>query len=394
MSKEISVEDKLLLELLSEELRGTQNGEKHAGVNWQQLFARADRHRVLALLYNRIDTEATVETKQTWLAKSKSAVLQSYHLLLTAKYVVELLEENQIPCVLLKGVTIANCYPVPELRKSGDVDVLLLDPKQKKQTEELLLKAGFSKSSEQHGSHHTVWYSPERIEAEIHTRLVELFTDDAANKTMDKQFAEISGQICRKNIMGVEFPVLREGFQAYHLLLHMLVHYMHSGFGLRLLCDWVVFWNNPVEQGEKEIYLRLVTESGLQKFSDMITSLCVHFLGLAEPELGNTLFVEEAEEYLQEILEAEEFGTSDSDRLVVLQGTGIGAYIKEFHHQMKMNYPKAGKVWILWPVLWVCTLVRFVTNNHKLRRTSSWNILKKTHERSHKIKGLQLFQTK
>ena len=227
---------------------------------------------------------------------------------------------------------------------------------------------------------------------EVHTRLVELFTGDAANKKMDEQFAEIPKHLQRKEIMGVNFPVLQEGFQAYHLLLHMLVHYMHSGFGLRLLCDWVAFWNREIEANEKAEYIRLVSESGLQKFSDMITSVCVHFLGLENPEFGESIARDEAEDFLKDILEAEEFGTSDSERLVVLNGTGIWAYVKEFHHQMKMNYPKAGKVWVLWPVLWICTLVRFVMNNHKLRRTTSWRVLRKTHARSKKIKELQLFQ--
>jgi len=393
MREEISVEDKFLLKLLSEELQGGLVSEESEKANWQQLFFRAERHRVLALLYNIIEKTNLAEIeKKVWVERTNSAVLQSYHLLFTAKYVVDLLETNGISCVLLKGVTIASCYPVPELRKSGDVDILVLDKKQRKKAEELLHNAGFIKSSEQHGSHHTVWYSEEKIEVEIHTRLVELFNDDVANQKMDGQFAGISGQIQRKEIMGVDFPVLQDGFQAYHLLLHMLVHYMHSGFGLRLLCDWVVFWNRSVAEKERKEYQKLVSEIGLQKFSDMITSICVYFLGLTDPRLGECVAREEAEEFLKEVLEAEEFGTSDSDRLVILNGTGVWAYIKEFHHQMKMNYPKAGKIWLLWPVLWVRTLITFVSNNHKVRGTTSWKVLKKTYERSRKIKELQLFR--
>lgn len=393
MSKEFSVEEKLLLNLLSEELPGKTGEKGQEYTDWKKLFERADRHRVLALLYNTIEAaEFPVEEKKRWMKKVRGAVLQSYHLLFTAKFVVELLEKNNISCVLLKGVTIACCYGTPELRKAGDVDILLLDIAQKEHAERLLTEAGFKKSNEQHASHHTVWFSPENIEVEIHTRIIEKFTQEKANRKMDELFSYIPEHIHRKDIMGVDFPVLRDGYQAYHLLLHMLVHYLHSGFGLRLLCDWVAFWNREISEAERKEYRRLVKESGLQKFSDMITSVCVHFLGLAEPGLGTCIAREKTEEFLAEVLEAEEFGASDSDRLLILNETGIKAYIREFHHQMKMNYPKLGKVFLLWPVLWICTLVRFVTNNHKIRGTTSWKVLKKTQERSKNIKELQLFQ--
>ncbi len=393
MREDFSAEDKRLLELLSEELQKKKKTGYYMPAELKSIFARANKHQVVAVLNERMDELPEVD-KSFWQTKIRCAVLQNYHLLFTAKYVVNLLEENDIRSILLKGATVANNYPTPELRKAGDVDILLLDSRQNKQVETLLKTHGFKKSEEQHGSHHTVWYSPENIEVEIHMRLVEVFNNEAANKKMDEQFKEISGHIMQKEIMGVTFYVLKDGFQAYHQLLHMLVHYMHSGFGLRLLCDWVMFWMQDVETEEKEIYRKLIEEIGLQGFSDMITSVCVYFLGLKNPELGELLAKEKAELFLKDVLEAEEFGTSDSNRLILLEKTGPFAYLKEFHHQMKMNYPKAQNCFILWPALWAGTLWRFLTNNHKIRKTTSWKILKKTHERSSKIRDLQLFQMK
>lgn len=393
MREDFSAEDKRLLELLSDELQKKTEIKHYMPTELKNIFARADKHQVLAVLSRQMEELPDVD-KTFWQTKMRRAVLQSYHLLFTAKYVVNLLEENGIRCVLLKGATVANNYPIPELRKSGDVDILLLDSRQNKQVENLLKTRGFQKSGEQHGSHHTVWFSPEKIEVEIHTRLTEVFNNEAANKKMEEQFKKIPEHITRKELMGISFPVLKDGFQAYHLLLHMLVHYMHSGFGLRLLCDWVAFWTQNVEKEEKKIYQSLVEETGLQGFSDRITSVCVYFLGLKNPELGEMAAREKAELFLKDVLEAEEFGTSDSDRLILLEKTGLSAYVKEFHHQMKLNYPKAQNCVILWPFLWAGTLGRFLVNNRKLRKTTSWKILKKTHERSSKISDLQLFQMK
>lgn len=393
MSAVFSTEEKILLDLLAEELQGKKDIQQRQKIDWNMLFSQAEKHSVLSLLYNRIETSDLQEgQKKRWISRCRSVVLQNYHMLFSAKYIIRYLEEHHIPCALLKGASIAECFPVPELRKSGDIDILVLGKENKKRAETLLAERGFTKSKEQHASHHTVWFTTEGLEVEVHTRLSESFNNEAANKKIESLLNNLSGQIQRKELMGVEFPVLTDGYQAYHLLLHMLTHYLHAGFGLRLLCDWVVFWNREVAEADCAEYRRLVAESGLQVFSDMITGVCVHFLGLKPPHTGELVPLEQAEIFMKEVLDAEEFGSSTSDRLVVLHGTGIWDYVKEFHHQMKMNYPKCGKFWILWPVLWIVTLVRFIVNNHKLRKTNSWKVLKKTHERSQRIKELQLFQ--
>ena len=393
MENKFTTSEKVLIKLLAGVLLNHKKVEIVGEKEWEELLLRADKHQVLSLLYDVVEaSDLSNEKKQEWTTKAKQIVFQNYHLLFTAKYVIELLEKSNVPCVLLKGATIAEYFPVPELRKSGDVDIMAFGEANIKKAEKLLQEAGFKKSREQHASHHILWYSPEGIELELHIKLIEQFSVKNANQKVDSLLEDLEMHIQRNRIMDVEFPVLSDGYQAYHLLLHMLVHYLHSGFGLRLLCDWVVFWNRKVAEKEREEYKRLIASSGLQKFSDVITSVCIYFFGLDNPRIGECSSQEEAECFLNEVLEAEEFGSSDSDRLIVLYGNGIRAYAREFHHQMKMNYPKLEKIWILWPILWISTLMRFVINNHKLRKTTSWRVLRKTHVRSKNIKKLQLFQ--
>ena len=74
-----------------------------------------------------------------------------------------------------------------------------------------------------------------------------------------------------------------------------------------------------------------------------------------------------AEDFIKDIFAAGEFGQDKRQRMVAMRGTGISAYIREFHHQMHLNYPKAGSVFLLWPILWGMTLFRFLHNNHAVR---------------------------
>ena len=95
---------------------------------------------------------------------------------------------------------------------------------------------------------------------------------------------------------------------------------------------------------------------------------------------------------LRDILDAGEFGYSESERMVGMEGNSLAAYVREFHHQMHINFPKAGRIAVFWPVLWVATLVRFLRNNKKLNRAPISAIMKKAGERGTLVKRLTSYE--
>ena len=56
--------------------------------------------------------------------------------------------------VILKGSAMAAYYPVPELRKSGDLDILVSKNADLKQICEILSDDGIKKAKDQHANHH------------------------------------------------------------------------------------------------------------------------------------------------------------------------------------------------------------------------------------------------
>ncbi|MDD6789507.1 MAG: hypothetical protein PUE04_05335, partial [Lachnospira sp.] len=76
-----------------------------------------------------------------------------------------------------------------------------------------------------------------------------------------------------------------------------------------------------------------------------------------------------------------------------LRGTGMWDYIREFHHRMKLNFPGASAYPVLYPVLWMRTLVRFLYNNRKVRGITARAALRRAGERSRFMKQLHLFET-
>lgn len=431
-------EERELLRLLKAALAGNSDREKIRSsgqtddINYEKLFAMAQAHQVLPLLYDVLETAAHEETgeapetaaheeavnapermgawRAVWQQAARRTVSQNYHLLFTGKFLTGLLREADVPVALLKGTATSAYYPVPELRKSGDVDLYLLKEGDLPKARALFLAHGMTVKEEQHSLHHLVMQTAEGIVVELHTLIAEPFDNAAMNTYLEKCRELFAAHTEEKEIMGVTLPVLTGACHAYELLLHMLQHFLRAGFGLKLLCDWVVFWKKGVSGEEQQLYERLITESGIKGFSDVVTAVCVEYLGLPEknvsfmksgPKEDTTEVPATGEQtagdtlqaaFLRDVLDSEEFGKTSEDRMVAVRGSGFGAYTREFHHQMHLNFPRAGKYFLLWPLLWCMTLVRFLWNNRKIRRTSVKAVIKSAGERGELVKRLFLFE--
>lgn len=368
-------------------------------VDYARVIAVAESHKVMALLHPVLEHAGLKES--IWKIvdrKGEQTVRQSYRLLMLSRYVIGLLKENGIDAILLKGCGTAAWYPVPELRKSGDIDLLFKSEDETRKALQILAQQGFVTTEDQPANHHIVCESRDSVSLELHMSLAEPFDSEKTNRFLADCQKEYFAHRRVVDCMGVAFELTSDGYHAFYLLLHMLQHYVRAGFGVKLLCDWVVFWESPLSEEEKKIFLRLTQESGTFGFAVMMTRVCVKYLGLREKQVEFLMQTEPkdvcdlTEELMAEIFEAEEFGHSSKDRMVVLRGTGLMDYAREFHHQMKLNYPKAGKIMVLYPVLWIMTLCGFLYRNRTLRKVSGRQILKKAKKRSQLTEQMRLFQ--
>lgn len=393
MNEELTGAEQLLLTLLRRSLTGAAPVSVPADEPLRaELLRIAEMHSVTPLLYPVWDSPETARAAEI-------CTRQYYHLLMATRYAVTLLKKAGVAAVVLKGPSAAAFYPVPEYRKSGDVDLLLLDRSQLPAACTAMEAAGAKRADEQHANHHVVFRMPDGINLELHVSMTEDFDDRRTNRYLRQLQDTMAEKVELREITGVPLPVLPDGLQAFHLLLHMLQHYLRAGFGLKLLCDWVALWNRGLSPEQTADCLRMIGDCGLTGFSAAVTELCCRCLGLDAGRVRALLPTEagpEREELctalLREILEAEEFGRSSADRMVVMHGSAAHDFLREFHHQTLLNYPRAGRFPPTWPALWAATLLRFLLNNRRLRGVSLWRVLKTAGERSRLSRQMRLFR--
>lgn len=392
----ISETERILLKYLGESIKLSDGERENSAISaeeFERIYPLADRHEVSVLLCNilnlnslshKIQNDLDFKTART---VHKGINLQSLALRLTA-----LLETEGITAVTLKGYTVSRFYPVPEFRKTTDVDLFFSCEDDARKAGKILLENGFKYSEKWHANHHFILISDKNEKVELHTAWADELKDKHLNQYIECIQKESMAHCAPIYLRGAKLYIYDTAYQAFYLSVHMLQHFVGGGFGLRNLCDWVVLWENCDDEKARRDFLKMVYDSGLAKFSKAVTSVCTEYLGLSlkkSPFKPDTLSDKNlTDEFLRDILDAGEFGYSEPERMVGMEGNSLISYVKEFHHQMHINFPKAGRVAILWPFLWIATLIRFLNNNRKLNRAPVSMIMKKAGSRGKLVKQL------
>lgn len=391
----INETERMLLRLLARSLNGVGSVDVSSisAEEWEQIYEIAQRHEVLTLLENIIDPDKlSVNHRTAMQQRTVRTVHKAISLQALCSRLTGILEKEGITAVTLKGFAVARLYPVPEFRKTTDADLFLFSKQDAEKAANILCENGFKFSDEQHANHHFVMISENNESVELHSAWAENFKEKHLNQYLEKLRKESVSHILLTEYDQARIYVYETAWQGFYLLIHMLQHFTASGFGLRNLCDWAVLWENCYDEKARRDFAKMACDSHTAEFAKVLTAVCVKYLGLSREK---SPFPDEfmakndvTDALLRDVLDAGEFGYSERERMVGMDGNSLMAYIREFHHQMHINFPKAGKVILFWPVLWIATLVRFLANNKRLHRAPFSAIMKKAGNRGRLVRQL------
>lgn len=356
------------------------------------------RHQLSSLVAGSVGKAGVpAEYAEPILVEGKRVCLQYYRLSWETRALCDLLEKEGMAPVVYKGCAAASYYPVPELRKSGDIDICVGE-EDAQRAADVLVRAGFLPEPGPAGSHHLCFRARCGYEIELHRHLTKPFN----NKNVDGVLLKVEEAMGKQRRMvsalpGIDVPTMEEAEFAFSLVIHMVQHQLRGGFGLRLLADWVTFLNAEHETNQIERLSSYLEEAGLMRFMSVVVVCCERWLGLAHERSAGLRLVQvdddTVEQFMRDVVSAGEFGESIDTALAAPEKATLGGFAREFHHQMLIRHPRASKVVPIWPALWANTFFQFVRNNRKLRHISTIDVLKTAAKRGKAVGGLKLFET-
>ncbi len=296
--------------------------------------------------------------------------------------------------LVVKGILCRRLYPKPDLRSSADEDLLVRE-EEFADIQKVLMAEGFRRLDEESGDMQQVlsWYSGETgLCLELHRSL--FAGDSAAYGGLNRFFGGAFSHAVLEPLEDLEVWTLAPEEHLLYLILHSLKHFLHSGFGIRQVCDICLFALSHGAQIEWNSVFSRLEQAYADVFAANLLEIGRKYLGFAEypPELESRLACCEGlldcDDLLEDLLSGGVFGGNTEERKhssrITLNAAAAGAQSNSVQRLLRTAFPRRKELtrsypylqdcpWML-PAAWVQRLMRYRAENRGCRAAARESI--------------------
>lgn len=312
--------------------------------------------------------------------KWKTVQLTSLQALKTESFLclMESLNRQGVYPVTVKGIICRNLYPKPDCRISGDEDILI--PKEQfHKCHQVLTESGLKVADENQDTEKEYEVSYTARKGTLYIELHKSLFPPESNAYGDfNRFFEQADEHCVKiETEGRKVRTLGHTDHFFYLICHAFKHFLHSGFGIRQVCDIILYasrygseidWNRVLKQC-REIHGEYFTAALFQigeKYLDF------HADSAGIPKKWQAMKVDETM-MLEDLLSAGIYGYGSKSRMhssnITLNTAADQWHGRHSSNILKALFPSAGEMekkysylrkhkWLL-PVAWITRICRY-----------------------------------
>lgn len=341
------------MDTLFDILRCTLSGKRYEGSltanQFLDVLKIAEKQAIFGLVFEAIkdiEVEGSVDKMQ---------VLEAVGLQEQIKHQNRLVNQRaeQLSCILaswnyktcvLKGQGVAQLYPMPLYRQSGDIDIWV-DGKQDE-----IVSCLRNNCIGIHDIHyvHSIANFFNDIEVEVHFRPSWLY-NPFKNKKLQKFFGDYSKEQF-ENVdarMGFAYPTIQ--FNLVYSLIHINRHIYSEGIGLRQLLDYCFILKHSTKE-ERDKSFALLCDLGLRKFVGAIMFIENVVFGIEKEIMFCQPNEEEGRFLLEEIMSGGNFGHYDERNRFYFANDHFRRVLFTLRRNLRYlrHYPSE----VLWKPLW------------------------------------------
>lgn len=291
------------------------------------------------------------------------------------------LERCGIPYVVVKGAVCRELYPQPDLRPSGDEDILIHEEDMAR-CSALMREEGFELVKTVEYPAETCWDERETgLHIELHTALVvrKWPGREALNQFFFQQFKSRTAVRVQNGTVMTLCPTAHFLF----LVCHALHHFTSRGVGIRTLCDVVTYAERYAAEIDKETVYAWVEKVNGRIFLDQVLAAGRDYLEFSLDGGGWRLSEPpDAEMLLEDSLKGGVYGQSSLSRthsaglvsMAVSRGTpenNILSAVFPSPAHMAQGYPVLKRAPVLLPFCWAYRLGRYAAEVLRTRRAEN-----------------------
>lgn len=386
-------EEELLLLALRAGIRGEKvcwNGRLDPA-SGEKLLELARAHHVQALVLDAIygcpDFACLDSTLRTsWKQEAKSICIRQTLRDDAFGAIWSKLEKGGIAALVMKGCVCRNLYPNPGLRPSSDEDILV-KPEDFSRALQLFRELGFTPREGE--------ASPDAFEVGLISRqglYIELHQSPFAPGSatvwnLENYFDGVhDGAMQVTTAAGAVLTMSAHDHMLY-LLLHAFKHFIHSGFGVRQVCDIALWAERYGEQIRWPLLFEQCAAPRCDRFAKTVFAAATKYLGFDGEKAGIAEYLSEdlpADALLEDMLGAGVFGSSTGSRVhsatITLNTVEANRKGKKSstlrtvfpkRHDLQGRYPYLRKWPVLLPVAWCSRLGSYVLETGKKNNSAA-----------------------
>jgi len=322
ISKEVQVLIKLLRIALGTEPRkyfGEVVEPFPEGIDWNEVVRLSYEHKVSALVvdglesskydpYRGLDEKQTEELKSIlvpWIKDVENTEWSYCYYVEVLKTLNQVLINNELTPIILKGYGLSRDYPRPSHRGAGDIDLFIVDKYGCQATDQgneimkSVLGVEFVDVDKVAEHHYEAIFKG--ITIENHKELLGANRNGQKESNIKKELKSlITEGIVHKE--GMYFPSCT--FNYVYLMLHMYSHAYCGILTIRQLCDYLVFLRNHHNKIDWDKTNNILASCGFRDFENGINTIIVKLFGVSESLFKSNFVLDEplADEMLLDVM--------------------------------------------------------------------------------------------
>lgn len=405
--EELTIERKIILNLMARSLADSSDGavlseSEILDADWKTVAKESIAQAVVWSAFESAQVyKDFIPTKiyEAWQNFAFAAVPKNLAVVGWQKDLVDLMDEKELPYLILKGTSASSYYPNPEWRLLGDVD-FLIRPEDRVRVETALTEAGYEKWNNEHVCH--VVFKKDGAHLEMHFEVAGIPYGKAGEQV--REFLKnATDHYLVKEQESCSFKAPTDDMHGVIILLHMQHHMLGEGLGLRHLCDWATYVKKTAnEPFWEETTLPFLKKIGLLKYAVTMTKTCAIYLGIPCPAWAEKGDEKLCREIIEDVFSSGNFGRKDGARaksgMLISEhgknGTKKGAIYNLAHslHSYVWMQPWVRKCPILYPFVYVWKALRFLFLSMIGKRPNLIKIRSHAEERKAIYKKLKIFE--
>ncbi len=376
----------------------TVHWEQVSSEEWEELLRLAAAHQVLPMVVEAVFNCPAFGTAPPPLVQQVRLQIRTavvHQMTATSEFLgvyAALLKAGVRPLVV-KGLVCRSLYPMPDWRRSGDEDVLI-DPREYWLCKMTLAESGLKPEEGPEDAYEVPFFQKDGpLHIELHRSLFP--QDSDAYGDFNALFADVRQRAEAVTVQGQEIWTLCPTDNMLYLICHAYKHFLHSGFGIRQVCDMMLYANAYGPEIDWQRVLDGCRAIRAEKFAAALFAIGRERL-IFDPDLAMlpAAWREIRTDHgplLEDLLSAGIYGKQDPTRLhssnITLdavaaqkQGrqakTGLMASLFPSPKDMKGRYPYLKKYPWLLPVAWGSRIVQYSSRRREEDNSSAARILR------------------